>query len=537
MTERPSQEARGRPARGEGKPAESLHDHKDPAAALARLVEQARAGGAPKYHARLAEQSKLFVRDRLAILLDSADGFVEDGLLANALAGDLPADGVVTGMGTCGGRPVAVMGNDATVKAGSWGARTVEKIIRIIELARRYEHPIVYLVDSAGARITDQVDLFPGRRGAGKIFYNQVQASGQIPQICCLFGPSAAGGAYIPAFCDVVFMVEGNASMYLGSPRMAEEVIGERVSLEEMGGARMHCEVSGSGDLAVPDDKAAIEAARAYLSYFPQSWRSQPPRAEGRAPGYRGPLAPIVPEDESVSFDMYALVAGVVDEASFFEIKPAFAPEVITGLARMDGEVVGVVANQPAQRGGVLFVDSSDKVARFVWLCDAFNIPLVFLADVPGFMIGTAVERQGMIRHGAKLITAVSEATVPKVCVVVRKAYGAGLYAMAGPGFEPDATIALPTARIAVMGPEPAVNAVYANKIRAIEDPAEREAFIAAKRRAYEADIDITHLASENVVDAVVAPDDLRSEIARRLGAARTKHRTFTRRRHGVPPV
>ncbi len=504
---------------------------------LANLSERARRGGAEKYHEKLAQQGKLFVRDRLSLLLDSAEGFVEDGLLVNALAGDLPADGVVTGVGEVDGRPVAVMANDPTVKAGSWGARTVEKIIRIIELARKHEHPIVYLVDSAGARITDQVDLFPGRRGAGKIFYNQVQASGRIPQVCCLFGPSAAGGAYIPAFCDIVLMVDGNASMYLGSPRMAEEVIGEKVTLEEMGGARMHCEVSGCGDLLVEDDKAAIEAAKAYLSYFGQSFTDRSPRVEGRQPAYRGPLAELIPEDEGQAFDMYALISGVIDESSFFEIKPDWAKELIVGLARIDGRTVGVVANQPAQKGGVLFIDSADKAARFIWLCDAFNIPLVFFADVPGFMIGTAVERQGIIRHGAKMITAVAEATVPKFCVVVRKAYGAGLYAMAGPGFEPDATIALPSARIAVMGPEPAVNAVFFNKIQAIDDPAERERFVAERRAEYEKDIDIVHLAAENVVDAVTQPDELRGELIRRLDAAARKDRHFSGRRHGVPPV
>ncbi len=503
---------------------------------LDALIQQVRKGN-EKYLPKLAQQGKLFVRDRLAMLLDDADAFLEDGLLVNALAGDLPADGVITGVGTVNGRTVAVMANDPTVKAGSWGARTVEKIIRIIELARRNEHPMIYLVDSAGARITDQVDLFPGRRGAGKIFYNQVQASGHIPQICCLFGPSAAGGAYIPAFCDVVFMVEGNASMYLGSPRMAEEVIGEKVTLEEMGGARMHCEVSGCGDLICDDDKAAIEAARAYISYMPQSWLEDPPLAAPRPAAYTGSLAGIVPADESQAFDMYAMVAGLVDEGSFFEIKPDFAKELITGLGRMEGKVVGIVANQPAQKGGVLFVDTADKAARFIWLCDAFNIPLIFLSDVPGFMIGTQVERQGMIRHGAKMITAVSEATVPKYCVIVRKAYGAGLYAMAGPGFEPDATIALPTARIAVMGPEPAVNAVFFNKIAAIEDPDERAAFVAEKRREYEEDIDLVRLAAENIVDAIVQPDDLRTHLIRRLAAAERKDRHFSDRHHGVPPV
>src|SRR5262249_5494812 len=301
--------------------------------------------------------------------------------------------------------------------------------------------------------------------------------------------------------------------------------------------ARMHCEVSGCGDLCVPDDKAAILAARAYLCYFPSSYAGDPPGIEGRPPAYRGSLAGIVPEDESKAFDMYALVAGVVDEDSFFEIKPDFAKEVICGLGRLDGSVVGIVANQPSHLGGVLFVDSSDKVARFVWLCDAFNIPLLFLADVPGFMIGSAVERQGIIRHGAKLITAISEATVPKFSVIVPKAYGAGPYAMAGTRFEADATLALPTARIAVMGPEPAVNAVYFNRIQEIQDPGERSAFVAERRREYEEDVDLLHLASENVVDAVVQPDDLRAELILRLAQSRGKERAFSDRRHGVPPV
>src|ERR671915_281799 len=268
------------------------------------MAEQARAGGGQRHPAKARYQGKLFARERLRRLLDSADGFVENGLLANALAGDLPADGVVTGVGTVGGRTVAVMANDSTVKAGSWGARTVEKILRIQEYALGHEVPMLWLVDSAGARITDQVEMFPGRRGAGKIFYNQVRLSGRVPQICCLFGPAAAGGAYIPAFCDVVFMVEGNASMYLGSPRMAAEVIGERVTLEEMGGARMHCEVSGCGDLLVADDKAAIEAARAYLGYFPSSYAEGPPLVAATEPAYSGSLDAIVPEDESRAFDM-----------------------------------------------------------------------------------------------------------------------------------------------------------------------------------------------------------------------------------------
>jgi acetyl-CoA carboxylase carboxyltransferase component len=492
-------------------------------------------GGRARYGEKLREQNKLFVRDRLRLLLDDGS-FVEDGLLANALAGDLPADGVVTGIGTVDGRPVCVMANDPTVKAGSWGARTVEKIVRLTERALTEELPVFWLVDSAGARITDQVELFPGRRGAGRIFYNQVRLSGKVPQICCLFGPSAAGGAYIPSFCDVVFMVEGNASMYLGSPRMAEMVVGERTTLEEMGGARLHATVSGCGDNLAVDDEDAIAQARAYFSYVPQSWRAQPP-AYASEPPASVLDASVVPVEEAQGYDMHALIDGLVDRESFFELKPLWAPELIIGFALLDGRPVGVVANNPASKGGVLFVDSADKAARFVWCCDAFNVPLVFLADVPGFMVGTAVEREGIIRHGAKMITAVSEATVPKVSVIVRKAYGAGLYAMSGPAFAPEATLALPTAEIAVMGPEAAVNAVFANRIAEIDDPEEREAFVAEQRKRYEEDVDLLHLASELVVDAVVDFVDLRREVVARLGSARGKDRAFSDRRHGVPPV
>ncbi len=504
---------------------------------LQGAAERALRGNLDKGAARLAERNKLFVRDRIALLVDEGS-FVEDGLLANAVApgGDLPADGVVTGWGTVDGRPACVMANDATVKAGSWGARTVEKMVRLTEYALAHEFPVFYLVDSAGARITDQVELFPGRRGAGRIFYNQVRLSGKAPQVCCLFGPSAAGGAYVPSFCDVVFMVEGNASMYLGSPRMAEVVVGEKATLEEMGGARMHATVSGCGDNLAADDAAAIEAARRWFSYAPSSWREAPPAAEPAPPACEL-TASMIPESERAGYDMHDVIDALVDEGSLFEIKPLWATEVIVALARIDGRVVGVVANNPARKGGVLFVDSADKVARFVWWCDAFNVPLVFLADVPGFMIGTQVERQGIIRHGAKMVSAVAEATVPKISVIVRKAYGAGLYAMAGPAFEPDACIALPSAKIAVMGPEPAVNAVYANHIAALETPEERIAFVAAKRTEYEADVDLLRLASDLVIDAVVRPEDLRDELIARLALAEGKDRRFSDRRHGVPPV
>jgi methylmalonyl-CoA decarboxylase subunit alpha len=500
-------------------------------------------GGATRYHEANAARGKLFARERVRLLVDEGS-FVEDGLFANAMtltgsageAGRLPADGVVTGQARVDGRPVCLMANDSTVKAGSWGARTVEKIVRIIERAYATGVPMVYLVDSAGARITDQVELFPGRRGAGRIFWNQVRASGSVPQVCALFGPSAAGGAYIPAFCDVVAMVDGNASMYLGSDRMVEMVTGEKTTLEAMGGAKVHTTESGVGHFLCEDEPEALEVVRRYLSYLPSNWQGTPPAAEARPAG-KGDLRALVPDNERRAFDMRRYVKALVDEDSYFEIQARWAREVTLGFARLAGEVVGVVANNSLHKGGVLFVDSADKATRFIQLCDAFNVPLVFLSDVPGFMVGSAVEKQGIIRHGAKMISAVSEATVPKFCVVVRKAYGAGLYAMAGPGFEPDATLALPTAKIAVMGAEAAVNAVYANKIAAIEDPAEREAFVRERRAAYETDIDVLRLASELVVDAIVEPEDLRGELVARLAAARGKDRHFSRRRHGVTPV
>ncbi len=492
-------------------------------------------GGAAKYHEANAGRGKLFVRERIALLIDVGT-FVEDGVLANALAGDLPADGVVTGTAMIDGRPVCIMANDSTVKAGSWGARTVEKIIRIIEAAYRRQVPMVWLVDSAGARITDQVAMFPGRRGAGRIFHTQVRASGSIPQVCVLFGPSAAGGAYIPAFCDVVIMVEGNASMYLGSPRMVEMVVKEKTTLEELGGARMHCSVSGVGHFLVDTEPAALDKARAYLSYLPTNHTGTPPQkpALGAA---TVDLRGLVPESERQAFDMRRFVKGLVDEGSFLEIQALWAKELLTGFGRLNGEVVGVVANNPMFKGGVLFVDSADKATRFIEICDAFNVPLLFLADVPGFMVGTAVERQGIIRHGAKMITAVSEATVPKICVVVRKAYGAGLYAMAGPAFDPEATIALPTAKIAVMGADAAINAVYANKIAALPTDEARTEYVNRLKAEYEEDIDIVHLASELVVDAIVEPEDLRAELILRYAASGDKDRSFSNRRHGVTPV
>ena len=492
--------------------------------------------GHVKYREKLKDEGKLFVRDRLKLLLDPGTEFQEDFLFARNQEADTPADGVVTGVGTVGGRAVCVMANDYTVKAGSWGEKTIQKIVRIQERAQRLQVPLIYLVDAAGGRISEQIKIFPGRFHAGRIFYNEVQLSGVVPQVCVLFGPSPAGSAYLPALTDCVIMVDGKASLYVGSPRMVEMAIGEKTTLEELGGARMHCTVSGCGDVLAASDEEAIELCRRYLSYLPGSFRERPAPVEAVGPKPGRSIEEIVPYDQRKWFDMYEVIDRVVDTGSFFEIKRLFAPEIIVGFARLGGRAVGVVANQPKVKGGVLMVDSSDKAARFISLCNAFNVPLVYLADVPGFMVGTKVERAGIIRHGAKMVFATSQATVPKICVVVRKCYGAGLYAMCGPAFEPDAALALPQGQVAIMGPEPAVNAVYYNKIMELPE-AERPAYVQQKRDEYARDVDIYKLASEMLVDGIVGGSELRDELIKRLGYAESKRLEFPPRRNPVPPV
>ena len=477
----------------------------------------------------------MLVRDRLALLFDEGWSF-EDGLLARFDEG-LPGDAVVTCVGRVDGREVCVIANDYTVKAGTWGKRTFEKIVRMQELADSVGAPIVYLFDSAGARIDEQFESYAGRRAWGNIFYNQVQFSGRVPQVCALFGPSPAGSAYVPALCDVTIMVREHATAYLGSPRLAQMVTGEDVTMEEMGGAEMHCRVSGLGDFLVEDDEEAIDAIRLWLSYLPQNWEQEPPVTEPVLPSPGRSVKEIVPERESEIFDMVEFVNAVVDADSLLQYKELFAPELLTGFARLDGRPVGIVANQPTHLGGVLFSDSSDKAARFIWICNAFNIPLMFLVDIAGFMIGSAVERQGIIRHGAKMLFAVADSRVPRITVLVRKAYGGGYLAMSGAPMQPDAVIALPTAKPALMGPDAAVNGMHYNRIQEIEDPTERAAFIKDKEDEYAAGIDVFKIANENAIEAVVEAHDLRDELIRRFAIYSRRPRSGLARRTGITPV
>ena len=511
------------------KAADNPHD------ALDQRLASARLGGSEKQRRKQVDAGKMLVRDRLEMLFDDGWSF-EDGLLARFEEG-LPGDAVVTCVGSVDGRSVVVIANDYTVKAGTWGKRTFEKIVHAQELADRVQVPIVYLFDSAGARIDEQFESYAGRRAWGNIFYNQVQFSGRVPQVCALFGPSPAGSAYVPALCDLTVMVRGKATAYLGSPRLAEMVTGEQVSLEEMGGAEMNCRVSGLGDVLVEDDEEALAAVRVWLSYLPQHWEQEPPTAPPAEPRAGRSVREIVPERESEVFDMVELIDAVVDADSFFQYKELFAPELLTGFARMDGHPVGIVANQPTHLGGVLFPDSSDKAARFIWICNAFNVPLLFLVDIAGYMIGSAVERQGIIRHGAKMLYAVADSRVPRMTVLVRKAYGGGYLAMSGAPMQPDAVIALPTAKPALMGSDAAVNAIHFNRINAIEDADVRAAFIAEKQAEYAAGIDVFKIANENAVEAVVPSDELRGEIIRRLALYRRRPRVGPAKRTGVTPV
>lgn len=508
-----------------------LMTHKELASDLEARLERARQGGDPKYHARSRQQGKLFVRERIRLLLDEDGGWFEDGILARTLDSEaLPADAIVTGIGTVSGRSVAVIANDSTVKAGAWGRVTVQKILRMQDAALRSCIPIVYMQDSAGARLDEQFDIFLDRQHAGKIFYNQIQMSGVVPQICILFGPSPAGAAYLPAFCDFVVMVDGKASSFIGSPRMVEMVTGEKVSMEALGGARMHCSVSGLGDMLVSTEEEAIQQVQRFLGYMPSSWTDSVPWAASREPRVGRSLTDIVPAEESVVFDMQEVIEAVVDADSFMELKPLYAKELVVGLARLEGCAIGVMANQPKVRGGVLFPDSADKGAWFIQLCHAYNLPLLFLQDISGFMVGSAVERQGIIRHGAKMLSALGQTTVPRISVLVRKAYGAGYMAMSGASFQADAVLALPTAKTAIMGPEAAVNAVYYNKIQELPED-QREAFVAAKRAEYERELGVLHGASEFYVDAVVPGESLREELVHRFKVFDRKERAKVARR------
>ena len=429
---------------------------------------------------------------------------------------------------------VAVCAYDFTVMAGSMGMTGEMKVTRLRDLALTKRMPFVWLLDSAGARIQEAVgSLFAG---SGHLFREEVIASGVIPQVAALMGPCAAGTAYIPGLADFVPMVKGRGSMALAGPHLVRAAIGEDVTQEELGGSRVHCRKSGVGDLEVDSDEACIQAIKDYLSFFPAHCEEAPPRRETADPVDRGDeeLLDVLPETNRKPYDMYDVIRRIVDDGEWFDLKGQWAKTIITCLARMGGRPVGIVASQPRQLGGILDNDSADKAARFVNLCNAFGIPLVFLMDVPGFMVGTKVEAAGIIRHGAKMLYAVANATVPKITVVIRKAYGAGYYVMNGRAYEPDLIVAWPSAEISVMGAEGAVEIVMRRQVEEAEDPVAKKAELV---EAYRKIIDVYVAAGNDMIDDVIDPRETRATIIRGLEMAERKRVERPFKRHGVVPV
>ncbi|NLV11732.1 acyl-CoA carboxylase subunit beta [Haloarcula argentinensis] len=502
---------------------------------LREEIEDILEGGPEKYKKQLPEEGKLFVRDRIDLWFGD-DFLFEDGKFAEFDADDqLPADGLITGAAAFEGRDLHFMANDYTVKRGSMAAKGVEKFLRMQQRALKTGRPVLYLMDSSGGRIDQQTGFFANREGIGKFYYNHSMLSGRVPQICVLYGPCIAGAAYTPVFADFTVMVRDMSAMAIASPRMVEMVTGEEISLEELGGPDVHAQHSGSADLIADDEEHARELVAQLISYLPDNADEDPPQTSGTAPK-RSPegIDAVVPEKPNKGYDMFDVIERVVDAGSTLELRPEYGKEIITSFARIDGRPIGVIANQPAQRAGAIFPDAAEKAAQFIWTCDAYNIPLLYLCDTPGFMAGSGVEKEGILEQGKKMIYATSSATVPKQSVVVRKAYGAGIYAMSGPAYDPESTIGLPSGEIAIMGPEAAINAVYARKLSEIDDEDERQQKEQELREAYREDIDIHRMASEVVVDDIVPPSDLRTELENRFAFYETVEKDLPDKKHGT---
>ncbi len=467
---------------------------------------------------------------------DDADGESDDAEAFDGDDGDrLPADGLLTGGAEFEGRDVHFMANDFTVKAGSMAAKGVEKFLRMQRRALKTGNPVLYLMDSSGGRIDRQSGFFANREGIGKYYYNHSMLSGAVPQICVLYGPCIAGAAYTPVFADFTVMVEDVSAMAIASPRMVEMVTGEEIDLQELGGPRIHAEESGSADLVARDEEHARELVADLIGYLPDRAGEKPPRSEPRPPKFSPEgIDELIPESPTRPYDVRDLLDRIADAESVFELKSGYGSEILTAFCRIDGRPVGVVANQPTERSGAIFPDAAEKAAEFVWTCDAYEIPLLYLCDTPGFMAGSQVERDGILEKGKKLIYATSSATVPKQTVVVRKAYGAGIYAMGGPAYDPESTIGLPSGEIAIMGPEAAINAVYARKLAEIDDPEERAAEEERLREEYREEIDVHRMASEVVIDEIVPPSDLRAQLAARFDFYEDVKKDLPEKKHGT---
>jgi acetyl-CoA carboxylase carboxyltransferase component len=502
-------------------------------------------GGADKV-ARQHARGKMTARERLAAFFDEG-AFVEIGahgtqmgLAAGPDGSDKPAaDGVVTAFGRVDGRMVTCAAYDFTVKGGSMGYTGEEKVTRLRSMALRGRWPIVWLIDSAGARIdpgSNHPDMISAFAGTGHLFREQVIMSGVVPQVAAMVGPGAAGTAYIPGLADYVPMVKGVGSLALAGPALVKATTGQEITEQELGGSKVHSELSGVADGEFDDDAACLAAIKKYLSYLPSNCDEPPPDAPCDDPVDRRDesLLDLLPESTRKPYDMYKLLRAVVDRGELFDIKPRFARSLITCFARIGGKSVGVVANQPLYLGGILDGDSADKAAHFIQICDAFNVPLVFFQDVPGFMVGSKVEHAGIIRHGAKMLHVMSAATVPKLTVVVRKAYGAGYYVMCGRAYEPDLIVSWPTGEISVMGAEGMVSIAGKKLFGAGDPPPEVKKGIT---EMIQKSIDIYKVAGWGLVDDVIDPRDTRRVLAWGLELARHKRVERPAKKHGVVPV
>ena len=507
---------------------------------LNELRDEARYAGSAKAVERHRAAGKLLARERLERLLDPGsfvelDRYVRHrepnfGMLERRPYGDA----VVTGHGTIFGRKVFVFSQDFTVFGGSLSEVFAEKICKVMDLAAKYGCPVIGINDSGGARIQEGVVSLAGY---AEIFWRNVQCSGVIPQISLVMGPCAGGAVYSPAMTDFVLMVEESAYMFITGPDVVKTVTGEEVTFEELGGAATHASKSGVSHFTCPDEESCLDDARYLLSFLPQNNLESPPYAPPVDPPERedAELDSVIPDEPTKPYDMKRVICRVVDDSEFLEVHERWAENIVCGFARLAGHVVGAVGNQPRALAGVLDIDSSNKAARFVRTCDAFNIPLVTFVDVPGFLPGTAQEWGGIIRHGAKLLYAYSEATVPKLTVITRKAYGGAYDVMSSKHIRADFNFAWPTAEVAVMGPEGAVNIVFRRELEEADDPEARRAELIAEYRERFANPYVA--AERGYVDEVIEPRRTRPVLANALEAALTKREPRPQRKHGNIPL
>ncbi len=504
---------------------------------LRELKAVAEKGGGDKAIEKQIAMGKMTARERILALLDEGsfreyDLFVEHeernfGMDKKVV----PGDGVVTGMGTMSGHPVCIYAQDFTVMGGSLGLKHARKITKIMDHAMKMKVPCIGINDSGGARIQEGIGALAGY---GEIFYRNTMASGVIPQISVILGPCAGGAVYSPALTDFVFVVDNISKMFITGPNVIESVLGEKISQEELGGARVHAETTGNAHFFANSEQECFDQIKALMSYIPGNNSRKAKPFEGKQPAIQKRIADIIPFDPKQPYDVRDVIKAIVDDSDFLEVQEMFARNIVVGFSRLNGETIGIVANQPMYLAGVLDCDSADKAARFIRYCDAFNIPIITLEDMPGYLPGVDQEHAGVIRHGAKVLYAYSEATVPKVTVILRKAYGGGYIAMNSRHLGADFVFALPTAEIAVMGPEGAANIIFAREIKEAEDQA---AMRAEKVKEYtEKFANPFVAAAKGFIDSVIEPDQTRDMLIHTLLVSKEKEDFRPVKKHGIPP-